>query len=109
MFIGLGSACAGTLSLSVCASMTDVFKELAANFYKDHPEANIRTNFGPSGSLAKQIEQGAPADLFISANGDWLDYLVEQEMIDYPSRMVLARNRLVFIGRPDLAGITPTL
>ncbi len=107
LFIGLGSARADTVFVSVCASMTDVFKELTANFSKSHPDINIQTNFGPSGALAKQIEQGAPADLFVSANSDWMDYLVGQKLVDERSRMDLARNRLVFIGRPELTGAAP--
>ncbi len=107
LFLSLGSARADTLFLSVCTSMTDVFKELASNFSRLHPDNKVHPNFGPSGALAKQIEQGAPADLFISANADWMDYLADKKLVDGSSRTVFAHNRLVFVGRPEVSCPTP--
>lgn len=89
---------AETITISIAASMTDVFKELISEFATAHPEHKIRPNFGSSGSLAKQIEQGAPVDVFISANPDWVDYLIEKQAITSETKRIFAHNRLVFIG-----------
>ncbi len=89
---------AATINLSVAASMTDAFKEIMAGFKVKHPAADFLPNFASSGSLAKQIEQGAPADLFVSANPKWMKYLVEKELIAPGSNRIFAYNQLVFIG-----------
>ncbi len=107
LLLGFGPVRADSLHISVCASMTDAIEELAADFSTLHPEHTIRINIGPSGALAKQIEQGAPADLFISANSDWMDYLVEKKLIGQSSRTVLARNRLVFVSRQQRPNLSP--
>jgi len=105
---------AAELRLSVAASMTDAVKELAAAYENRVEGVSILPNFASSGALAKQIAQGAPADLFISANPRWMDYLVEQGRIAPASVRPLARNALVFVGRKgrkiesleDLAGLS---
>jgi len=91
---------AGELRISVAASMTDLFKDLISSFGKNNPEVVILPNFGPSGGLAKQINQGAPADLYVSANPKWMKYLVEQQKIAVSTKKTFAHNSLVFIGRP---------
>jgi molybdate transport system substrate-binding protein len=70
------AASAETVYLSAAASMTDALKEIITDFNAGHPMAKIQTNFGSSGRLAKQVDQGAPADLYISANPKWMNYLV---------------------------------
>jgi molybdate transport system substrate-binding protein len=92
---------AGELRISVAASMTDLFKDLISSFGKNNPEVVILPNFGPSGGLAKQINQGAPADLYVSANPKWMKYLVEQQKIAVSTKKTFAHNSLVFIGRPN--------
>jgi molybdate transport system substrate-binding protein len=62
----------------------------------------FRTNFGASGALAKQIENGAPADLFFSANVEWMDYLKQKKLVDDKSSAPFAFNELVFVGKPGL-------
>lgn len=89
---------ADVINVSVAASMTEAFKKLAETFKADHPDITIQYNFGSSGSLAKQISQGAPADIYVSANTKWMDYLVENKTIDVPSVRVFAHNSLVFTG-----------
>lgn len=87
------------LRISVAASMTEVFKDLIGNFSKLHPEVTILPNFGPSGGLAKQITQGAPADLYVSANPKWMDFLIEQKKIDVSTKTTFSYNSLVFLGQ----------
>jgi molybdate transport system substrate-binding protein len=57
-------------------------------------------NFAASGTLARQIGAGAPADLFISADRQWMDHLVSEKRIVPGTVRVLAQNSLVFLGRP---------
>ncbi len=86
------------LYLSVAASMTDALKEVISAFSENHPGIKIRPNFASSGSLAKQINQGAPADLYVSANSKWMTYLVDNEMIAKSTMRIFAFNKLVFVG-----------
>ncbi len=92
---------ADTIYLSVAASMTDAFNELISTFKADHPEANLLPNYASSGSLAKQIDQGAPADLYVSANPKWMKFLKEKEMIAKDTDRIFAYNKLVFVGDPN--------
>lgn len=91
-------ATAGELNLSVAASMKDVINELTAVYTAKHPSTRFLKNFGPSGTLAGQIENGAPADLFIAANSKWMDYLKEKKLVDGSNEKILAYNSLVFAG-----------
>lgn len=93
---------APSVQLSVAASMTDAIKALSADFGKTHPDIEILFNFGASGALAKQIEQGAPVDIFISAHTKWMKHLADKNLIDTGSERVFGYNTLVFTGDPKL-------
>ena len=93
---------AGDINLSVAASLREVAKELSDSFAKSNSGVKFQSNFGASGSLAKQIENGAPADLFFSANIEWMDYLKEKKLVDEKSISTFAYNTLVFVGKPEL-------
>ena len=103
MFMAV-SVQAGELRISVAKSMSDLFKELAADFTAANPGVTIIPNFGPSGGLAKQIDQGAPADLYVSANPKWMAFLVEKGRIAPGTEKTFAHNVLVFVGR-DATGV----
>ena len=90
---------AADLRISVAASMTDVFKEIIADFSREQPNIRVLPNFGSSGGLAKQIYQGAPADLYVSANTTWIQYLIDNNKIEVESLYTLAHNSLVLVGR----------
>lgn len=92
------SSHAETVYLSVAASMTDVFKEIISTFSKEHPDAKVLPNFASSGSLAKQINQGAPAHIYVSANPKWMKFLVENEVIAKGTDHIFAYNKLVFVA-----------
>ncbi|WP_028583043.1 molybdate ABC transporter substrate-binding protein [Desulfogranum mediterraneum] len=96
------------LRISVAASMTEVFKELIAHFSREHPAITVLPNFGPSGGLAKQINQGAPADLYVSANPKWMQFLLAEEKIERSSLRTFAHNSLVFVGctEQQVAGLS---
>jgi molybdate transport system substrate-binding protein len=90
------------LNLSVAASLKEVVTELSDNFANTNGGVTVRSNFGASGMLAKQIENGAPVDLFFSANLEWMDYLEKKKLIDEKNVSIFAYNLLVFVGKPGL-------
>jgi molybdate transport system substrate-binding protein len=92
------SASAGELNLSVAASLKEVINELTASYTVKHPATTFLKNFGASGTLAGQIENGAPADLFIAANNQWMDYLKDKKLVDRATEKNFAYNALVFVG-----------
>lgn len=94
---------AGEINLSAAASMKDAINELSDNFAKMHPGMKLLKNYGASGALAKQIENGAPADIFISANLEWMDYLKNKKLVDVTSIGTFSFNTLVFAGEPGKA------
>lgn len=94
---------ADEIRISVPASMTDAMKELASQFGTTGKHAQIVPNYGPSGTLAKQIVEGAPADIFISANQKWMTYLRDEKKVDQASEKILAANTLVFVGMKNPA------
>ncbi|TKB07343.1 molybdate ABC transporter substrate-binding protein [Desulforhopalus sp. IMCC35007] len=98
LLFGAISVQAETIYISVAASMTDALNEIISDFAANHPDAKILPNFASSGSLAKQIDQGAPADLYVSANPKWMKFLVEKQMISTGTDHVFAYNQLVFVG-----------
>jgi molybdate transport system substrate-binding protein len=95
-----GQTAAGGVTVFAAASLGDVLQALAARWADRAPA--LRLSFAASSTLARQIEQGAPADIFISADEAWMDYLAKRGRIDAASRRVLATNRLVVVraGEP---------
>ena len=91
-------AMAGDVNLSIAASLKEVVNELSDSFAKKNPGVKLLKNYGASGALAKQIENGAPADVFISANMEWMEYLKNKKLVDTGSISTFAYNILVFAG-----------
>jgi molybdate transport system substrate-binding protein len=98
-FLATGFAHAGDISLSAAASTKDAMMEIIKGFKKVQPDAKVLTNFGASGALAKQTVQGAPTDIFLSANDKWLDFVVKDGKADVKNKGVFAYNKLVFSGK----------
>jgi molybdate transport system substrate-binding protein len=94
---------AAEVRLSAAASMADSLKEIVASFGKERPGTVIRTNFGASGTLAKQIVSGAPVDLFISADPKRVDVLIKEGKVAAPTVRTLAFNTLVLVGPEKIA------
>lgn len=85
------------------ASMKDSLEEVA-KLYERSTGKKVALSFAASSALAKQIEQQAPADIFISADLDWMDYLAKRDLIKPESRSNLVGNRLVLIAPKADAG-----
>jgi molybdate transport system substrate-binding protein len=94
-------AAAQALTVSVAVSMKDAIEELGRQFTKTVPGVTLRYNVGASGDLQKQIEAGAPVDLFISASQRQMDELERRGLIVADSRRVFARNVLVAVAPAD--------
>jgi len=104
-------ALAEDVTVFAAASMTEALGEIAARF-TDETGTGVVLSFAGSSALARQIGQGAPADVFISANADWMDVLQADGRIVEGTRFDLTSNRIVLIAHdPDTAevDITPSL
>ena len=86
-----------TLTVFAATSLTDVFEALREQFLADNPHADILLNFSSSSTLAAQLIQGAPADVFASANERQMQLVVENGIIDADDTRVFAHNQLVLI------------
>jgi molybdate transport system substrate-binding protein len=91
------AASAQQLTVSAAASLTDAFKELAPKFEAAKPGAQLRLNFAASGALLQQIAQGAPVDVFASADQETMDRALAQKLIEPDTRKNFASNSLVLI------------
>ncbi|GIP60097.1 molybdate ABC transporter substrate-binding protein [Paenibacillus woosongensis] len=89
------------LTISAAASLTDAMKEIQASYEAQHPAVKLTFNFGGSGALQKQIEQGAPVDLFLSAAANNMNLLLDQNIIDAKQHMNLLTNKLVVVIPDD--------
>jgi molybdate transport system substrate-binding protein len=89
-----------TVTVFAAASTTDAVTEIG-KFFENRKTGKFRPSFASSSTLAKQIEQGAPADVYISANEKWMDYLETKVMIEPGTRFDLLSNRIVLIAPKD--------
>ncbi|WP_163878276.1 molybdate ABC transporter substrate-binding protein [Paenibacillus favisporus] len=103
------------LTISAAASMTDALQEIQKAYEAEHANVKLNFNFGASGALQQQIEQGAPADLFLSAAVKNMKALEDKQLIDSSHEKDLLANELVAVvnakepaqvsGMEDLKGI----
>ncbi|MBI3346360.1 MAG: molybdate ABC transporter substrate-binding protein [Burkholderiales bacterium] len=93
-------ASAQQLTVSAAASLTEAFKEIGARFEAGKPGAAARFNFAASGVLLQQIVQGAPVDVFASADQETMDRGAAQKLIDADTRRDFASNSLVLVTPP---------
>jgi molybdate transport system substrate-binding protein len=94
--VGIGWAASDTVTVFAAASTTNAITEIGAIFGKRNRE-RFRASFASSAALAKQIENGAPADIYISAKRKRMDYLEGKEIIEKETRIDLLNNRIVLI------------
>ena len=99
------------LTVYAAASLTEAFRELGRTLEQRQPGLRVQFNFAGSQQLAAQLEQGAPADVFASADQRWMDYVKGKGLVDGEPQ-VFARNRLVVIvprTNPARIGALPDL
>jgi molybdate transport system substrate-binding protein len=94
------AARAQELTVFAAASLTDAMKDVSAQWAKDGHQP-LRLSFGASSTLARQIEQGAPANLFASADEKWMDYLADKKLIVADTRKDLLGNDLALVVPAD--------
>src|SRR6202790_2859687 len=88
------------LTVFAAASMKNALDDIAAA-YTAKTGIKIVASYAASSALAKQIEQGAPADIFVSADTDWMDYSIGKKNINEPTRLNLLGNSMVLIAPKD--------
>ncbi len=88
------------LLVFAAASLTNVLGELSTS-WTSTSGVPVKLSFAASSVLARQVEAGGKADLFISADQEWMDYLQARGLIDKPTRRNLVGNRLVLIAPAD--------
>ncbi|MEY9124520.1 molybdate ABC transporter substrate-binding protein [Bradyrhizobium yuanmingense] len=89
-----------TITVFAAASMKNALDEIDAA-YTARTGVKFSVSYAASSVLAKQIEQGAPADVFVSADTDWMDYAIAKKTINEPSRVNLLGNSIVLIAPKD--------
>jgi molybdate transport system substrate-binding protein len=93
----LPSTASAQITVFAASSTTEAMKEIGKCF-TDQVGEKVRFNFASSGTLARQIEAGAPADVFVSANVKWMDYLEDKAAVEKDTRFNLATNALVLVA-----------
>ena len=89
-----------TLTVFAAASVKNALDDIDAA-YTAKTGVKVTVSYAASSTLARQIEQGAPADIFISADTDWMDYAIGKRTISEPTRVNLLSNSLVLIAPKD--------
>lgn len=85
------------VTVFAAASLTNALNEIAAQ-YKQETNNQVVASYASSSTLARQIEQGAPANLFISADQQWMDYVIDKQLMVKNTRYTLLGNELVLIA-----------
>ena len=98
----------GPITVLAATSLTDVLRDIASAYQK-RGGGVVRFGFGASGTLARQIKEGAPADAFISADDARVDMLEHAGLLEFGARRVVFTNRLVIVTRAQsgVVQITP--
>ncbi|GLR10005.1 molybdate ABC transporter substrate-binding protein [Mixta theicola] len=92
---------AENITVFAAASLTNALQDIVSQYEKNKHEIKVVASYASSSTLARQIEQGAPADLFISADQQWMDYAAQKNSIEGDSRYTLLGNDLVLIAPAD--------
>ena len=95
-----------TLTVSAAASLKDALQAIQPLYGQQQPQVQLTYNFGASGSLQRQIEQGAPVDVFISAAAKQMDALQQNGFLVDSTRQNLLQNRVVLIVPKDADAVT---
>ena len=101
LLLAAPSFAAQEITVSAAASLTNAFTEMKGLFEKQHPDIRVQTNFAASNPLLKQMQEGAPVDVFASADEETMDKAASAKLIDPASRKDFALNDLVMIVPSD--------
>ncbi|WP_410016017.1 molybdate ABC transporter substrate-binding protein [Sodalis sp. RH24] len=104
-FQALAAPAADKVTVFAAASLTNALQDIAKNYQRDH-KVEIVSSFASSSTLARQIEQGAPANMFISADQQWMDYAQNKQQIVTDTRYTLLGNELVLVA-PTSSALKP--
>ncbi len=85
------------VTIFAASSMTNAL-EAVAGVYEDRTGVAVRTVFAASSTLARQVYSGAPADIFISASPEWMDYLADRQLVEPGTQTDLLSNALVLVA-----------
>ena len=107
--LGLSATASAKVTVFAAASMTDALQQIADQYQKEKPDDQVVFSFASSSTLAKQIEEGAPADLFVSASNKWMKYLSDKNLTVKETEKVLVGNELVLIAPANSAANTVDL
>ncbi len=99
--LAMARAQGSALVIFAAASLKNALDEIAATWTKETGKPVPKISYAASSALAKQIEQGAPAALFISADTDWMDYVEKKGLIKNDTRVDLLGNKIVLIAPKD--------
>ena len=94
------ASAADKITVFAAASLTNALQDIATQYQKGK-DVQVVSSFASSSTLARQIEQGAPADLFISADQQWMDYAIDKQQMVKDTRYTLLGNELVLIAAKD--------
>jgi len=97
LIAGAALAQPAPLTVFAAASLKNALDDVDTA-YTAQTHAPVRASYAASSALARQIEQGAPADAFISADGDWMDYLAQRKLIVAASRRDVLTNHLALVA-----------
>nr|WP_245973903.1 molybdate ABC transporter substrate-binding protein [Bosea caraganae] len=89
------------LVIFAAASLKNALDEAAAGWVKESGKPAPKISYAASNALAKQLEQGAPADIFMSADLDWMDYAASKSLIKPDTRVSLLANRIALVAAKD--------
>jgi molybdate transport system substrate-binding protein len=101
--VASGAALAAEITVSAAASLTNAFKDIGTPFEAANPGTRVQFNFAASGALLQQIANGAPVDVFASADEETMDQAQRQQLLQAGTRVDFARNALVVIVPQDAA------
>ncbi|WP_293731532.1 molybdate ABC transporter substrate-binding protein [uncultured Actinobacillus sp.] len=91
------------VTVFAAASFTNALEDVVADYQKVHPNEEVVLSFASSSVLARQINEGAPADIFVSADQKWMNFLAEKNQIEPTTRIDLVGNSLVMIAPKESA------
>ncbi|MGF1764198.1 molybdate ABC transporter substrate-binding protein [Aliivibrio kagoshimensis] len=94
----LPSLAAEKVTVFAASSLTNALNEIGQRYEQQNQDVKVLFSFASSSALARQIGQGAPADLYLSANQKWMDFVEQKSAVNGRSRITLLKNSLVLIA-----------